>query len=341
MLYNPKNPELENVRDLTFTFSLISFVCSLFISPIAFSAEDTRLLTSLNADRSAATLLSNQTVSGNVYIFLQSIQKIRKVKFYLDKNNQKNVKPLRTDWRKPFDLRPSSSKNASPLDTSKLSNGKHFIIAKVYFRNGKKQIIKAEFTVGSKRTPQTSKIGKLEASVSSLNFNEQTIGESSLSKRVVLKNSGNIPININRIRLEGDFSRVVNNCKTLSVGQTCSIDIKFTPSQKGRRFGSLFIENDTTKRVENIALTGIGDNGFENLSLSWQQTGELITGYKVYTGSSNNSINQLLKEVAISEIDLNAPSIKLSVAKNTPICFRLRAYNKFGVSDFSEPICKL
>lgn len=344
MLYDSIKTKIWNVRDFTTTFRLIAIICSLFITPNAFSAEDTRLLMSLNADRSAATLLSGQTVSGNAHIFLQSTQRIRKVKFFLDKDNL-NSKPLRTDWRKPFDFRPSGNRKARPFDINQLSNGKHFVVAKVYFRNGKQQVIKAEFTVDPKSVPrvapQISGIGKLETSIRSLNFDEGTIGESSTSKKVVLKNIGSAPININQIWINGDFSWVANNCKKLSVGETCSVDIKFVPSQKGRRFGLLVIVNDTKKRVESVALTGIGDSGSQNLSLSWQPTSELITGYKVYSGPSSDSVDHLLKEVAISEIDTNAPSVKLSVAKNTPVCFRLRAYNEFGISDFSEPICTL
>jgi len=342
MLYDPKKSEIWNVRNFISTFRLVSLLCALFIAPNAFSAEDTRLLMSLNADRSAATLFSGQTVSGNAYIFLQSTQRIRKVKFFLDQDNL-SLNPLRHDWRKPFDFRPSGKRTARPFDTNKLSNGKHFVIAKVYFRNRKQQVIRADFTVSPESTPRitppTSATGKLETSISSLNFDEHTIGESSTSKRVVLKNSGTAPVNIGKVWLNGDFSTVVNNCKQLAVGQSCSVDIKFVPSQKGRRFGLLVIENDTEKRVENVALTGIGDDGLQNLRLSWQPTSELITGYKVYTGSSSDAVDQFLKEVAISEIDSNAPSVKLSIAKNTHACFRLRAYNEFGISDFSESIC--
>ena len=106
------------------------------------ATEPYRLLLSTKSDRSNAVALAGQTVSGNVYIFLDPEAYVSQVVFSID------GKTHNTENYAPYDL-------GVPFDSTSLSNGLHTISALVRLQDGSSQSVAGVCTVSnsSQTTP--------------------------------------------------------------------------------------------------------------------------------------------------------------------------------------------
>lgn len=83
------------------------------------------------------------------------------------------------------------------------------------------------------------------------------------------------------------------------------------------------------------------------ISLAWQPNADTITGYLVYYGPSANAVSTLAVQLAIAGNSFNplAPQATFNAGRDLglhhgeSICFRLRAYNGAGMSDWSAAAC--
>ncbi len=101
---------------------------------------------------------------------------------------------------------------------------------------------------------------EVTASPSKLNFAAQAVGTTSSPKTVRLKNTtpNGAVLQIGNIAASGDFEQT-NDCPaTLNHGQTCSVQVTFTPTQSGKRSGDLTIDDNVLKGAEVIPLSGSG-----------------------------------------------------------------------------------
>ena len=94
------------------------------------ATEDYQLLLSTNSDRSNAVKLDDQTISGDVYIFLDPEAYVSQVVFSIDGQTHN------TENYAPYDL-------GMPFDSSSLSNGTHTISALVRLQDGTNQSVSA------------------------------------------------------------------------------------------------------------------------------------------------------------------------------------------------------
>lgn len=95
-----------------------------------------------------------------------------------------------------------------------------------------------------------------------INFGSQTVGTSSKPVPVTLSNQGIATLHISQIKIDGansgDFSQT-NNCgSSLPVGANCTIQVTFTPTQKGQRSASLQVFDDVNPSPQQVALAGTG-----------------------------------------------------------------------------------
>ena len=100
------------------------------------ATEDYRLLLSTHSDHSNAVELSGQTVSGDVYIFLDPEAYVSQVVFSLDGSTHN------TEAYAPYDL-------GAPFNTRTLSNGTHTISARITDQNGALQNVSVVCTVSN------------------------------------------------------------------------------------------------------------------------------------------------------------------------------------------------
>ena len=99
-------------------------------------------------------------------------------------------------------------------------------------------------------------------SPTSLSFGSQTVGVSSSVQVVTLTNTGTSSLTLTGIRITGgnskDFSQT-NTCgSSLGVNASCTISVKFTPTQTGSRTSSLSFTDNAAGSPQTVALSGTG-----------------------------------------------------------------------------------
>ena len=87
----------------------------------------------------------------------------------------------------------------------------------------------------------------------------------------------------------------------------------------------------------------------KTLTLSWAPNPEdqRVQGYIVYVGPTPETATTELSDLPIGEVGTTAPSkdydawndLRLSLGDQA--CFRLKAYNSTGLSDFSQAACSV
>ncbi len=75
------------------------------------------------------------------------------------------------------------------------------------------------------------------------------------------------PVTINSITITGDYAQD-NNCRTLDPGESCTIDVTFTPTAMGERPGVVTVESDASNSTLTVSLTGIGSTPLPGIQLS-------------------------------------------------------------------------
>jgi hypothetical protein len=95
-------------------------------------------------------------------------------------------------------------------------------------------------------------------STANLTFSLQLVGTTSSLQEVTLTNTGSIALNISSIAPSGDFIQT-NNCgSSLPAGESCTIRVAFSPTDKGVRSGAVTVTDDAANSPQTIALTGTG-----------------------------------------------------------------------------------
>jgi hypothetical protein len=113
-------------------------------------------------------------------------------------------------------------------------------------------------------SPQTvtlSGIGTaLQVSPTQVNFSavRHLVGETSASSPVTLKNIGSTAISNINIVARQDFAQT-NSCPaSLAPSATCTINVTFTPTTTGMRYGALTITSSDPASPQSISLVGVG-----------------------------------------------------------------------------------
>jgi hypothetical protein len=98
-----------------------------------------------------------------------------------------------------------------------------------------------------------------------LSFGNQQVNTTSAVRTVTLTNTGNATLTINSIGLSGpnhgDFHQQ-NTCpsssSTLAAGDSCNINVTFTPTADGSRSASLTITDNASDSPQPVTLSGTG-----------------------------------------------------------------------------------
>jgi len=101
----------------------------------------------------------------------------------------------------------------------------------------------------------------MNAQPRALDFGEQQVGTPSPSLQVILTNTMHGPMKIYKPEIHGEFSET-DDCDSLSPlseeGGTCTVNVVFTPREKGLRLGELEVGNSYSVAHTAIQLTGTG-----------------------------------------------------------------------------------
>jgi hypothetical protein len=96
----------------------------------------------------------------------------------------------------------------------------------------------------------------------SLTFGKQKAGTSSAVQTVRLTNAGTTSLVLSAVTINGDFALAPGtacaNGTTLLAGQSCTINVTFTPASKGAKLGSVTIKDNALINEQIILLSGTG-----------------------------------------------------------------------------------
>ena len=95
-----------------------------------------------------------------------------------------------------------------------------------------------------------------------ISFPDQIVGTTSTTQSVILENTGDGFLDIASIEVSGDFGET-NDCpmpfpSSLAAGESCTIDVTFTPTDVGARTGEVTITSNAPSSPDTIALSGTG-----------------------------------------------------------------------------------
>lgn len=123
----------------------------------------------------------------------------------------------------------------------------------------------------------------LTTSPSSLTFASQALNTNSAAQPVTVTNTGTVASSIN-VSISGDYSQT-NNCSTLAVGGSCTVNVTFRPTAAGTRTGTLTVNSNT------VALSGTGA-GATNTNLAAGKPTSESSHNDVYPSSNVTDGNQ-------------------------------------------------
>ena len=134
-------------------------------------------------------------------------------------------------------------------------------------------------------------------SATSLSFSSQLVNTTSGSKAVNLNNSGDVPLNISGISVNGNFAQT-NNCPTsLAKGANCKINVTFTPLVSGSRTGVLSITDDALGgSPQTVSLSGTGVDytvaaSPTSVTLAAGQSATITVSVSALGGNYNQSVS--------------------------------------------------
>jgi hypothetical protein len=99
-------------------------------------------------------------------------------------------------------------------------------------------------------------------STNSLTFPVQKVGTTSGVKSVTVTNTGNTPLNIGTVTISGNFAlasgTTCTNSSAVAAGNSCVINVTFTPTATGARTGRVKITDNALSSPQIISLAGTG-----------------------------------------------------------------------------------
>jgi hypothetical protein len=103
---------------------------------------------------------------------------------------------------------------------------------------------------------------KVLSAPGSLTYSAQTVGTTSSSQQIVVRNTGTATTTVSNVALTGpnagDFAIQSNGCTIVGINSSCGITITFNPTATGSRTASVQITSDGVGSPQNVALSGTG-----------------------------------------------------------------------------------
>jgi hypothetical protein len=105
----------------------------------------------------------------------------------------------------------------------------------------------------------------LNANPGGLSFASTVVGSSTAAQAVTVTNSGTSSASVSGVAVTGDYSQT-NNCSTVAVGASCTVNVKFTPTAGGARTGTLTLTSNANNSPTSIGLSGSGIDSTTNIA---------------------------------------------------------------------------
>ena len=117
-------------------------------------------------------------------------------------------------------------------------------------------------------------------SPSPFDFGDQPVNQASTAQAFAVQNTGSADLNMQSASVSGDFAISSDGCSgtTVAPGDTCTIDVTFTPTQTGSLSGTLTISDNAADSPQQISLSGTGIQPVLSLSTSSLTFGDQAVG---------------------------------------------------------------
>jgi len=138
----------------------------------------------------------------------------------------------------------------------------------------------------------------LTPSSPNVSFGKVTIGTST-AQLVSLKNTGGTNVRISSVSVSGDgFSVSGGSNMTLTPDQSVTISVNFSAAGEGLAQGTVSVSSNASNNLLTIDVTATGVQATKHsVTLSWQPSTSIVTGYFVYRGPSASSLSKLTNRV--------------------------------------------
>jgi alpha-1,3-glucanase-like protein/F5/8 type C domain-containing protein/HYDIN/CFA65/VesB family protein/centrosomal CEP192-like protein len=100
----------------------------------------------------------------------------------------------------------------------------------------------------------------LSTNPSSLTFPAQALNTTSGARTVTVSNTGTAAASVSGVTVSGDYTQT-NNCGSVAVGGSCTVDVSFRPTATGTRTGTLTVTSNASNSPTTVALSGTGGGG--------------------------------------------------------------------------------
>ncbi|GAA0928507.1 hypothetical protein GCM10009554_10080 [Kribbella koreensis] len=97
----------------------------------------------------------------------------------------------------------------------------------------------------------------LSTSPSSLTFASQALNTTSAAQAVTVTNTGSLAASVSSVTVSGDYTQT-NNCGSIAVNASCTVNVSFRPTASGTRSGTLTVNSNATNSPTTVALSGTG-----------------------------------------------------------------------------------
>ncbi|MFC1430193.1 choice-of-anchor D domain-containing protein [Streptacidiphilus sp. N1-3] len=105
----------------------------------------------------------------------------------------------------------------------------------------------------------------LNASPGGLSFASTVVGSTTAAQTVTLTNSGTSTATVSGVSVTGDFSQT-NNCSSVAVGASCTVNVAFKPTAGGARSGTLSVASNANNSPTAVGLSGSGIDSSTNIA---------------------------------------------------------------------------
>jgi parallel beta-helix repeat protein len=105
----------------------------------------------------------------------------------------------------------------------------------------------------------------LNASPGGVSFAATVVGATATAQAVTVTNSGTTSATVSNVAATGDFSQT-NNCSTVAVGASCTVNVAFKPTVGGSRSGTLTVTSNANNSPTTVGLTGSGIDSSTNIA---------------------------------------------------------------------------
>ncbi|WP_307846618.1 choice-of-anchor D domain-containing protein [Actinospica durhamensis] len=129
----------------------------------------------------------------------------------------------------------------------------------------------------------------LAANPASLAFPATIQGSTASSQAVTITNSGTSAATVSGVSVSGAFAQT-NNCSSIAVGGSCTVNVTFTPTAAGTNSGTLTVASNANNSPLTVALSGSGIGATTNIALQATMTGSSsASGYPATNTNDNNT----------------------------------------------------